>query len=223
MGLDPAAIRAVRFRYAIRGGYDPREVDALLERIAIRVEARQSPASLIADAAIGRGHRGYHIRDVNGFLSCLSSGDLDGTSSWTEMPLTWVNKRYRSQNLWTLVVIMVCIVVGVVATGSSPYLLIVPFIVAVLDAARIWAGAPSVTADQSGISVRSGFRTERYPWSQIRRFGVVDSWNRRRYLASELTTGKLRRFKRLGSAPNVWGWPDQVAHSLNTALSGVKP
>ena len=66
-------IRAARFREAFRG-YDPREVDRLLDRIVHDLEADRPLDWLLAEPGFRRCFRGYDRAAVDRFLAGLRPG-----------------------------------------------------------------------------------------------------------------------------------------------------
>jgi DivIVA domain-containing protein len=80
--LAAEQVRNATFKTTLFGpGYRPEDVRRLLERVAIQLEARQSPASAIASTALGTTRRGYKIADVSSFLNRLESeANKDGST-----------------------------------------------------------------------------------------------------------------------------------------------
>lgn len=54
-----------------RRGYDPRDVDAFIDRLAAHVEAGQDPAALVARAQFGLVRHGYDERSVDDWLDAV--------------------------------------------------------------------------------------------------------------------------------------------------------
>ena len=61
-------VRAAKFREKLRG-YDPAQVDPLLEAVARELDAKRSPVDLIRRAQFRSKLRGYHPVDVDAFLA----------------------------------------------------------------------------------------------------------------------------------------------------------
>jgi DivIVA domain-containing protein len=68
--IEPAAVRNQNFRVILRG-YDRREVDALLEKVAVAVAAGRHPEALVRQATFRQRLTGYHRGDVDQFLDLL--------------------------------------------------------------------------------------------------------------------------------------------------------
>lgn len=69
--MSPEEIRSVEFREALHG-YRPSDVDALLEQVALSIQAGQEPRAVIETARLHRAFRGYSMDEVDTVLSDLS-------------------------------------------------------------------------------------------------------------------------------------------------------
>lgn len=70
-------VRRCEFHEALRG-YDPRQVDALLDQVAVALDAGRPVAALVAAPALRRRLRGYRTTDVDGLLERLRLEHTDG-------------------------------------------------------------------------------------------------------------------------------------------------
>lgn len=69
--MTPDDVRKAVFRTTMWRGYSATDVDSLLERVAIQLEAGQSPVRTIEGTALRTTRRGYDIQDVNRLLDRL--------------------------------------------------------------------------------------------------------------------------------------------------------
>jgi DivIVA domain-containing protein len=65
-------VRTARFREQLRG-YNPDDVDRLLERAAKELDAGQSPGAIVKGAVFRKKFRGYRMADVDELLAKLGS------------------------------------------------------------------------------------------------------------------------------------------------------
>jgi len=85
--VDSAGVRNATFRETLKG-YDRREVDDLLRRIAAAIDTGHSPHQLIANARFRDVWKGYDRDDVDDFLNQLqrqATGDPD-RGPWSQAP-----------------------------------------------------------------------------------------------------------------------------------------
>jgi DivIVA domain-containing protein len=75
IAVTPEDVRTATFNSAVWSGYARSEVEGLLQRVAIQLEARQSPAATIAQAQLPRVRGGYTVSEVDDFLAELQSLD----------------------------------------------------------------------------------------------------------------------------------------------------
>lgn len=82
--LSPESLRGVKFRECIWRGYSRPQVDDLLERVAVRMEASQAFLDLVQSPTLTAVFRGYEADDVDRVLSAL------GGSSAKRQPPGWL-------------------------------------------------------------------------------------------------------------------------------------
>jgi hypothetical protein len=79
--------------------------------------------------------------------------------------------------------------------------------------------APTITATQNGIRIRTLLRTRRCGWTEVDLFQVVvklvGSYNRK-VLTIKLTNGDTRSFSQLNGSPRRSGWVDEAILKLNS-------
>jgi DivIVA domain-containing protein len=217
VGMTPEEVRGVRFRRAAIRGYRPSDVHSLLQRVAIQLEARQSPEILIRRTALATRSRGYRIVDVDQFLSLLDGRAPD----FALEPRTWVNKRVRLQILALSIVATFAFISGF---ATRHWVQVAPF--AVLWIWEAWLMTRfAIGADRAGVNLKLAYRTKRICWAEIRRFGVTErlvGLANRRIFAVELTDGRQTSFKHLYEPPGTWGWVDTAVHALNMGLDSMR-
>lgn len=85
--------------------------------------------------------------------------------------------------------------------------------------------APTITAANNGVQIRTLLRTRSYDWDEVGRFNVVirpvGSYNRK-VLAITLRNGETRSFSELNSRPTRPGWVDDAASTLNQRLAALQ-
>lgn len=84
--LSPESLRGARFRECIWRGYSRSQVDDLLERVAVRMEAGQGFSDLVQSPILTPVFRGYEADDVDRVLSRLGGG-ADKRQSQGRLPL----------------------------------------------------------------------------------------------------------------------------------------
>jgi DivIVA domain-containing protein len=70
-------VRSKQFRLGLRG-YNKNDVDMLLDRVAIALDRKQTPAAIVKQANFRIGLRGYQVDEVDQFLKDCISTAQDG-------------------------------------------------------------------------------------------------------------------------------------------------
>jgi len=68
-------VRSAEFRLA-KSGYDPDDVDQLLEQIVVALDAGEPCGAIIDAADLGSARRGYERADVDALLDRLAPGRI---------------------------------------------------------------------------------------------------------------------------------------------------
>jgi hypothetical protein len=147
-------------------GYDPKEVDELLEYLAFELDAGRSPANLIPQVELRLRFRGYYVKDVDQLLDMLQEESAPNVSpEWTSSrPKPWqdnlpsdsassVRDRYRPQHLsgtarwhWIrplpmiAVGLLLVIIVGAVRMQDDPQTRVHGWGLAIAESAAIFIG-----------------------------------------------------------------------------------
>ena len=223
--MTPAEIRVLKFRTVTGSGYRPAEVDALLERVAIQVEAGQAPDSLIERTHLATSFSGYRTGDVDRILDSLKRSSPDPSRDRPE-EFSWSNRKARYWGLGLLWLAGVANLFELLSPDRGLRFQILTLILFAVDISLVTRLAIgfSVKATPKGVRVRSLFRTRGYRWEEIRRFGAVESFvglggRPRKVLAASLSNGETVRFKALHDRSKVTGWVDDEARGLNRFLA----